>query len=89
MRSLCLGEDLATGHREGDPDTGGPVADRHRAGHLPHLEQGDTCHGSLMISDLILFTFKADPGLLLIGGESGTIVTVWDLVSIAYSIMFT
>ena len=42
-----------------------------------------------MISDLILFTFKADPGLLLIGGESGTIVTVWDLVSIAYSIMFT
>ena len=83
IRALCLGEDLAAGHGEGGPHSGGPVADRHRAGHLPHLEQGECCHGSLMITVLKLFTFKADPGLLLIGGESGTIVTVWDLVSTA------
>ena len=34
IRALCFGEDLAAGHGEGRPHTGGPVADKHRVGDL-------------------------------------------------------
>ena len=33
--------------------------------------------------------FKADPGLLVIGGESGTVVTIWDLVSTHHIIILS
>ena len=87
---MYLGEDLETGHREGGSDPGGPVAVRHGEGDLPQLEQGEPSlvnskicreepsHRSLAELNV---HFKADPGLLVIGGESGTIVTIWDLVS--------
>ena len=76
IRALCLGEDLATGHGEGGPHSGGPVADRHRAGHLPHLEQGECCHESLMITVLKLlsrltlafFSLVASQALLSLSG---------------------
>ena len=43
IRALCFGEDLAAGHGEGRPHTGGPVADKHRVGDLSLVI---TCSGS-------------------------------------------